>query len=244
MYNDTQQRSVIRRVVYELKKWRNIARAWLRARFQDANDVTKSWSRSFEWTYWRTHTKEDIMSSIRAKYEYMNVDALLAQHFPDTNVPLRILDVGGGMYGGALAFISRTAEKTLFDYLADEFKHEHSGGTLPDDIRAVAGSFTTPPFQTDSFDVVLCWEALDHADTTADFKQAQRELVRVTRPGGLIFFEMPIRYAPQAGHPISMRDITRGEILDGFPGVHVLRRINHGPSFGSPHTFILILQKR
>ena len=50
----------------------------------------------------------------------------------------------------------------------------------------VQGSVLDLPFEDQSFDVVLCMEAIEHFGRS-DGRRFLRELARVTRPGGLLF---------------------------------------------------------
>ncbi len=58
------------------------------------------------------------------------------------------------------------------------------------------------PFATDSFDLILSNEVLEHV---ADDRACAAEMVRVTRPGGRIFIFAPNRWYPVEQHGIYWR---------------------------------------
>lgn len=59
------------------------------------------------------------------------------------------------------------------------------GQVDPEALRPVNGTLERLPFADDTFDVVMSRGAIQH---TANPRQALRELVRVVKPGGLLFF--------------------------------------------------------
>lgn len=98
----------------------------------------------------------------------------------------RLLDGGSG--GGHFSQVAneRGAEVTSLDVgenlLAQVAKRC--------DTRRVLGSVLDLPFETDSFDIVLSTEVIEH---TPDPRQGIRELCRVVRPGGILVLTSPNR---------------------------------------------------
>lgn len=60
------------------------------------------------------------------------------------------------------------------------------------DPRIEVGDMHDMPFAEDGFDILYSCHSLEHA---YDLERAVGEFLRVTRPGGLLVVEMPVRYA-------------------------------------------------
>jgi SAM-dependent methyltransferase len=65
--------------------------------------------------------------------------------------------------------------------------------SLEVDIRVVAGGATVMPFLDDAFDVAFSYSVLQHFDKQVA-RDAMREMVRVTRPGGLLLVQLANRW--------------------------------------------------
>ncbi|MCW2747744.1 MAG: SAM-dependent methyltransferase [Nocardioidaceae bacterium] len=105
---------------------------------------------------------------------------------------MRVLDVGGGPGYFATAF--REAGATYHALDAD--LGELSGLGDPE-AGTVLGSGMALPFRDGSFDVTYSSNVLEHVPqpwTMAD------EMVRVTRPGGLIYLSYTLWFGPWGGH--------------------------------------------
>lgn len=197
----------------------------------------EKWNPEYEMEYWNSVTDNGCRNKIMSKYKYFNVDEVVKNNFEGS--PVVAIDIAGGMWGGALQFFD-AEKKILIDYLADEFVRI---GKMNGDINAVNGDFCNLPLEDDSVDVVFCWEAFDHCNSMDDFRMAQEEVVRVMSKGGLLFFEMPIRTKPIDGHPISLADISRDDIVRGFCKLKMIKRVDSGPEFESPSPIMLVMKK-
>ena len=96
----------------------------------------------------------------------------------------RVLDVASGNGNAALAAARRFAEVTATDYvpaLLERGRARAEASSLPIDFRVADAEAL--PFSAAAFDVVLSTFGVMF---TADHRQAARELLRVTRPGGRI----------------------------------------------------------
>ena len=63
--------------------------------------------------------------------------------------------------------------------------------------RFVCGDAGSLPFRAGSFDLVYCYSTIEHV---ADYRRVLREIVRVLRPGGLLYLHAPNRWAWFEGH--------------------------------------------
>jgi SAM-dependent methyltransferase len=99
----------------------------------------------------------------------------------------RIIEVGSGAHG--LIFFFEGAEKIGIDPLADHYRELFPA--WQDRARTLAASGQSLPFRDASFDVALCDNVVDHAD---DPRGIVRELSRVLRPGGLLYFTVNVHH--------------------------------------------------
>ena len=106
-----------------------------------------------------------------------------------------VLDVGGGPGYFADAFRAAGATYTPLDADLGELS-----GLGDPERGTVLGSGMQLPFADDSFGVTYSSNVLEHVNvpwTMAD------EMVRVTRPGGLVFLSYTLWYGPWGGHETS-----------------------------------------
>ncbi|MFI5426130.1 class I SAM-dependent methyltransferase [Aeromicrobium sp. UC242_57] len=102
------------------------------------------------------------------------------------------LDVGGGPGYFADAFRAAGATYTALD--ADLGELSGLGDPMP---GTVLGSGMQLPFADDSFGVTYSSNVLEHV--SAPWTMAD-EMVRVTRPGGLVFISYTLWFGPWGGH--------------------------------------------
>ena len=79
----------------------------------------------------------------------------------------------------------------------------------------VIGDFVELPFGDDSFDIVVCFEALEHVHDTG---RALDEFVRVLRPDGVLFVSSPNPAVYPPGNPFHLHELTPEELCDGVAG--------------------------
>lgn len=119
----------------------------------------------------------------------------LLEKFQTISEDARVIEVGSGAHG--LIFYFGARHGVGVDPLAVSYRHlfprwQNSAATI-----AAAGEHL--PFANASFDVVLCDNVVDHAESPAGIV---RELVRILKPGGLLYFTVNIHhpvYALAAG---------------------------------------------
>lgn len=87
-----------------------------------------------------------------------------------------------------------------------EIEHARAVQALPTAAGVVQAAGETLPFASDTFDVVLSNEVIEHVQDDA---AAVAEMVRVTRPGGKILIFCPNRWYPVEQHGIYWRGAYR-----------------------------------
>ena len=102
-----------------------------------------------------------------------------------------VLDVGAGPIHFAQAFTSAGARYVPLDH-DESVESVRRGG--------IVGSALRLPIASGSVDVVFCSNLLEHV---VDPEHAADELVRVTRPGGVVFLSYTNWLSPWGGHETS-----------------------------------------
>lgn len=100
----------------------------------------------------------------------------------------RVIEVGSGAHG--LIFYFGAQHGVGVDPLAVSYR-----GLFPrwqNCAATIAAVGEQLPFSNESFDVVLCDNVVDHAESP---KQIVAELVRILRPGGLLYFTVNVHHA-------------------------------------------------
>lgn len=103
-----------------------------------------------------------------------------------------LLDVGGGPGYFRRAFVEAGADYIALD--ADEDELAATGKIAP---GTVIGSGLCLPFADSSVDISFSSNVLEHVDRPW---QMADEMVRVTRPGGIIVLSWTVWYGPWGGH--------------------------------------------
>lgn len=96
----------------------------------------------------------------------------------------RILDAGCGT-GGALEWAQASFGPSAIsgvDISADAIAHTRRKNPA---WRLSEASILALPFEDDSFDLVICWDVLQHLDTDGSDARALTEIMRVLAPGGI-----------------------------------------------------------
>jgi SAM-dependent methyltransferase len=161
----------------------------------------------------------------------------LLEQFQPIAKDARVIEVGSGAHG--LIFCFEGDWRVGVDPLAVDY-----GGLFPRWQRraqTVAAVGESLPFRNQSFDVVLCDNVVDHAESPS---QIMRELVRILVPGGLLYFTVnfhhplysvaasmhttwrsfgvPYEIGPFADHTTHLTLMSATELFRGLP-VEILR---------------------
>ncbi len=106
----------------------------------------------------------------------------------------RVLDIGCGPRG-SLEWADMAAERIGVDPLVDHYAQLGIGEHT---MRYVASGAESLPFEDGHFDIVACFNALDHVDAV---DAAIAEFTRVTRPGGTGLLLVEVGHEPSPTEP-------------------------------------------
>lgn len=191
------------------KLWKSTLERW-----------NKTWSGDFEIAYWNSHPDDFYVKDILRLHEYFDVENKINEYFGDSE-PEIVVDVGGGAFGGEFQFYKRGQNRILVDILCSQFGKL---GKLPGDLKTFPNDFAEICLADKSIDIVFAWEVLDHATSDEHFNRGQQELCRILKPGGLLFFNQPIRSKMKPGHTVIFNEQW---IKEGFKDLEILEwRIN------------------
>jgi SAM-dependent methyltransferase len=107
---------------------------------------------------------------------------VLLGRYIDGATGLRVLEVGAAKAWAARFWLARDCDFVATDILVDE-KIGLGRGAFYGDFGRVQADGENLPFADDTFDVTYCVATLHHA---LDLSRMVREMVRVTRPGGIV----------------------------------------------------------
>jgi ubiquinone/menaquinone biosynthesis C-methylase UbiE len=136
----------------------------------------------------------------------------------------RVLDAACGTgYGTAMLLEANPSELIALDIAPEAL--ESTRRRVGDRAEVVRGDLRALPFEDDSFDLVVCLEAIEHVD---DREGVLDELQRVTSPGGLLVLSSPNRDVYPPGNPHHIEEYTPDELADAlgarFRNVDLLRQ--------------------
>jgi SAM-dependent methyltransferase len=139
---------------------------------------------------------------------------------PDKN-GVRVLDAGCGT-GNNLKHLSGWGRPVGVDLSEEALRFSRTRG-----VTVVRGNLLALPFAESRFDLVTSFDVIYHRWVTDD-RAVLRELVRVIRPGGLLFVRVPALKMLWGAHDEAVHSrhrYTRGELVRLFDecGLEVLR---------------------
>lgn len=110
----------------------------------------------------------------------------------------RILDLGAGMGGTSVALALAGAAPLAFEYNRDYCQIVTLRSARYDlALPVINGVGEELPFATGSFDLVICWDVVEHVQ---DPKLLLAEIARVLRPGGRVLVTVINRFAFRDPH--------------------------------------------
>lgn len=166
----------------------------------------------------------------RLRDELVEAEHLARYHWAANAVrDLDVLDLGCGTgYGCALLVETGGARRCLGVDIAQEAVNQATERYgHQDQLQFSVADAAALPFDDDSFDVVTCFETIEHLE---EQQRAVAEARRVLRPGGMLLLSSPNRGEYPPGNPFHVRELTADELeqmLTGsFPHVRLLRQHN------------------
>jgi ubiquinone/menaquinone biosynthesis C-methylase UbiE len=140
----------------------------------------------------------------------------------------RVLDAAcGTAYGTRMLAEAGAAEVVGVDIAEAVLDAMRPGMPAQVDLRA--GDVTSLDLPDDRFDLVVCFEAIEHLDE-ADQERALDELARVLVPGGVLAISSPNRDVYNPGNPHHLHEYTpvefTGALRRRFANVTLLRQHN------------------
>lgn len=134
----------------------------------------------------------------------------------------RVLDAGCGTgYGSRMLADAGAAHVVGVDVSDDAVAL--AAGQLGDRGETVRGDVSSLPFEDDAFDVVVCFEVIEHVE---DRESALDEFARVLRPEGTLVISSPNRLVYPPGNPHHVYEYTPSELEQAlrsrFPAVTLL----------------------
>jgi SAM-dependent methyltransferase len=119
----------------------------------------------------------------------------------------RVLDAGCGVGWGTELLLDAGARSAVgVDIAPDAVRSAQARAARG---RFVVGDLLDLPFARASFDLVTCFEAIEHV---ADASKALDELRRVLTPDGLLVVSSPNPAVYPAGNPFHVRELTPDEL--------------------------------
>jgi len=178
----------------------------------------KNWTREFALRYMTSHDDEFYLEKLRHRFEMFEVKKVCRKHFGAFKNIESVCDIGAGVMGGALALFPYGKDRVIVDLLINEFGNI---GKLPEGLWSFDKDFSDTELQENSMGVVFSWEVLDHALNDDHFIQGQKELIRILKPGGLLFFYLPLRSKPKPAHVVIR---TEEQILEEFKELELISK--------------------
>jgi SAM-dependent methyltransferase len=120
----------------------------------------------------------------------------------------RVLDAGCGMAYGA-AMLSEAGAKSVVGLDIAEAVLEAARTSVPSDVELVTGDVRELPFASGAFDLVVCFEVIEHIH---EQECALGEFRRVLASDGLLLLSSPNRDVYMPGNPHHVHELTPQEL--------------------------------
>ena len=183
-----------------------------------------------------------------ARQSLLNVHGILEARLPKTD--LRIYEAGGGSTSFLPLNVLRRAHVTVVDIDEDQIRNNDYAQ------EAILGDIQTYRFPTNSFDLVICYNVIEHVP---DVEAALQGFCESLKPNGMILIGAPnprslsgvvTKYSPHWFHVWFYRHI-RGIKNAGQPGCapfpthfHPLVSLDRLEAFAQKHGLQTIYRKR
>jgi SAM-dependent methyltransferase len=135
----------------------------------------------------------------------------------------RVLDAGCGLAYGSTILAEAGASEVIGVDNAEPVV-EAAQARVPEKVRLEQGDVARLRFRDDSFDVVVCFEVIEHVDDT---DAVLDEFRRVLRPGGLLAISSPNRDAYPPGNPHHVHEFQPPELRQALEERFAHVRIVH-----------------
>jgi SAM-dependent methyltransferase len=136
----------------------------------------------------------------------------------------RVLDAGCGTGYGLAMLLAEGPESVTGVDLSEEAMAD-AGRLLGEQAELVRADVRDLPFDDDTFDLVVCFEVIEHVERQRD---ALDELKRVLRPSGVLLISSPNRDVYPPGNPHHVREYRpeelQAELEERFENVKLYRQ--------------------
>jgi ubiquinone/menaquinone biosynthesis C-methylase UbiE len=119
-----------------------------------------------------------------------------------------VLDAGCGVGYGSLLLARAGATRVVGCDISPEAVAQ-ARDACGERVEFVVGDLRDLPFEADSFEAVVCFEAIEHI---GEHDAALDEFARVLRPGGLLFVSSPNRDVYTPGNPHHVAEYVPAEL--------------------------------
>lgn len=135
----------------------------------------------------------------------------------------RVLDAGCGVGWGSKLLVEAGAAAVVGVDISSEAIEDCRRRVPEAEFRM--GDLQDLPCETDAFDIIVCFEALEH---TSDTSRTLDELRRVLAPGGMLFVSSPNPRVYPAGNPFHLHEMPPEElhaaVTERFQNVRIFRQ--------------------
>jgi SAM-dependent methyltransferase len=121
-----------------------------------------------------------------------------------------VLDAGCGTgYGAAILAAAGARRYVGVDVSSEAIERARAAYAELEHVEWLVADARSLPFEEASFDVVTCFETIEHVDDQAG---VVRECARVLRPGGMLLISSPNRDEYPPGNPFHVHELTPAEL--------------------------------